>query len=78
MTQVALLEAQQNLAYLVSLVQKGENVVIVEKGTPVAWLTPPATEPLPRRIPGIDVGVFTVPDDFDDPLPDDVLQGFGL
>ncbi len=31
-----------------------------------------------ERIPGIDKGVFTVPDDFDDPLPEEVLQSFGM
>jgi len=30
-----------------------------------------------RRIPGIDAGIFTVPNDFDDPLPEKILQSFG-
>jgi len=30
-----------------------------------------------ERIPGIDAGIFTVPDDFDDPLPEKILQSFG-
>ena len=30
------------------------------------------------RIPGTDVGLFTVPDDFDDPLPEEILQSFGV
>ena len=31
-----------------------------------------------RRIPGADVGLFTVPDDFDDPLPEEILESFGV
>lgn len=31
-----------------------------------------------RRIPGIDAGLFSVPDDFDDPLPEDILESFGV
>jgi hypothetical protein len=31
---------------------------------------------LPERQLGEDRGVFTVPDDFDDPLPDDVQRSF--
>lgn len=28
------------------------------------------------RVPGIDEGCFVVPDDFDDPLPPDILKAF--
>lgn len=31
----------------------------------------------PRRILGQDAGLFDVPEDFDDPLPDAVLEAFG-
>ena len=31
---------------------------------------------LQRRVPGIDEGRFVVPDDFDDPLPADLLEAF--
>lgn len=41
---------------------------------PVARLVP-VNPPRPRRL-GVDRGVFVVPDDFNAPLPDDVLQQF--
>lgn len=78
MTQVALVDAQKNLLHLIALVQKGEEVVIVEEGMPIVCLTLPAPEAPKRRVPGIDIGVFTVPEDFDDPLPEEILQSFGL
>jgi hypothetical protein len=31
---------------------------------------------LKMRVPGIDEGRFVVPDDFDDPLPPDILKAF--
>jgi hypothetical protein len=31
-----------------------------------------------RRIPGIDAEIFTVPDDFDEPLLEEMLQNFGV
>jgi hypothetical protein len=31
---------------------------------------------LKMRVPGIDEGCFVVPDDFDDPLPPDILKAF--
>jgi len=30
-----------------------------------------------RRIFGMDARLFSVPDDFDDPLPEEILQSFG-
>ena len=50
-----------------------EEIVIARAGEPVAKLVPVAA---PQRQLGEDQGVFTVPDDFDDPLPDDVLRSF--
>jgi len=31
---------------------------------------------LEARVPGIDQGKFVVPDDFNDPLPDEILKAF--
>ena len=42
---------------------------MTREGTPVARLVPP-DPPLPDRVPGSAKGMFTVPDDFDDPLED--------
>lgn len=78
MTQVALVDAQKNLLHLIALVQKGEEVIILEEGTPVVRLMLPASQAPKRRIPGIEIGVFTVPEDFDDPLPDELLKSFGV
>ena len=36
----------------------------------------PVEEPLQDRILGQDQGLFTVPDDFNDPLPEDILSDF--
>jgi antitoxin (DNA-binding transcriptional repressor) of toxin-antitoxin stability system len=44
-------------------------VVITRNGEPVARLVPPSG-PLPDRVPGSAKGLFTVPDDFDEPLED--------
>jgi len=51
-------------------VEAGERVVISREGRPVAELRriePAAREPRPY---GLAAGEFTVPDDFDYPLPD--------
>ncbi len=41
----------------------------------MAKLTP-LSKPQANRIPGLDKGVIQIPDDFDTPLPDDLLELF--
>ncbi len=54
---------------------EGETVVVLEKGRPVAEMRPLVTRRIKRPI-GLAKGDFVVPDDFNDPLPNDVLQLF--
>lgn len=56
-------------------VLEGETVIVFEKDRPVAEMRPLATRTGKRPI-GLAKGDFVVPDDFNDPLPDDVLQLF--
>ncbi|TDE89480.1 type II toxin-antitoxin system Phd/YefM family antitoxin [Occultella glacieicola] len=67
-------EAKTRLSELLRLVDAGQEVEIRRGGRPVARLVP-ASLPSERRL-GLDEGVFVVPEDFDEPLPDDVLAGF--
>ena len=54
----------------------GEEITVARAGQPVARLV--AVEPKPSRRPlDLDRGLYEVPDDFDAPLPDEVLAGFG-
>jgi antitoxin (DNA-binding transcriptional repressor) of toxin-antitoxin stability system len=48
--------------------------VIARSGVPVAKLI--AVEARPKRLLGIDAGLLEVPDDFDAPLPRQILDGF--
>jgi prevent-host-death family protein len=72
--QVSVHEAKTHLSRLLRRVAAGEEIVIARSGKPVARLTP-VQEP-ERRTFGIDEGRFEVPDDFNAPLPDDVLESF--
>lgn len=67
--------AKTNLSRLLEAVANGEEVTIAKAGTPIARLVPVQTQ-APRRQLGTLAGTFTVPDDFDDPLPDDILDAF--
>ncbi len=75
MVQVNIHEAETHLSQLLSRVVLGEDIVIVKAGKPIVRLVP-VEEPLQDRILGQDEGLFTVPDDFNDPLPEDILSAF--
>lgn len=74
MTEVNIHEAKTQLSKLLRQVSAGEEIVIARAGKPVAKLIPVDGEP--KRVFGLDKGLFEVPDDFDDPLPDDLLAEF--
>ncbi len=57
------------------LAAAGEEIVIAKAGKPVARLAPLRDRKGPRK-PGILAGRFRVSDDFDAPLPDDLLDAF--
>lgn len=73
-TEVNVHEAKTHLSRLLRQVAAGEEVVIARAGKPVARLVP--VEPRPRRVFGIDRGRFVVPEDFNTPLPEDLLRDF--
>jgi prevent-host-death family protein len=75
MATVNMHEAKTNLSRLVERVLSGEEVVIARHGKPVVRLVPYGDDARPR-VPGAMAGMFEVPDDFDDPLPPNLLAAF--
>jgi prevent-host-death family protein len=69
-------EAKTHLSRLVDDAVAGEEIVIAKAGKPLVKLVPVDGGPRPRRKLGNAEGEFTVPDDFDDPLPDEILALF--
>lgn len=67
-------EAKTHLSRLLDDVAAGEEVVITRRGQPAARLVA-LREPTSRTF-GIDRGRLAVPEDFDAPLDDEVLDGF--
>lgn len=73
---VSLQELQRDPEALLKRVEAGEHLVVIRGGRAVAELRPvAATQPDPRPF-GLCAGVFTVPDDFDAPLPEEILRSF--
>lgn len=75
MTTVGIHQAKTHLSELLRRVAMGEEIVILRGQVPVARLVP--AEPLAaRRKLGMDRGLYEVPDDFDEPLPPEVVAAF--
>jgi prevent-host-death family protein len=72
--EVGVHEAKTNLSALLRRVAGGEEITINSGGRPVAKLVP--VQRGAARVFGRDRGLFEVPDDFDAPLPDDLLNEF--
>ena len=80
-TQVNLYEAKTRLSSLVERAAKGEEIVIAKAGKPMARLIAleGVKELEPRRTFGQNfMGITFIADDWDAPLPEDVLRDFGL
>jgi prevent-host-death family protein len=78
-TQVNLYEAKTQLSSLVDRVAKGEEFVIAKAGKPMAKLVAIGPQlKSPRKSGQNLLGITYVADDFDAPLPEDVLKDFGL
>ncbi len=70
-----LYEAKTRLSELVDQASKGETIVIAKDGKPLARLGP-LPRKKPHRKPGAGQGKVWIADDFDAPLPEDVLASF--
>ena len=76
MAQVNIEDIQRNPSTYLQRVEAGETLLIVRAGKPVAEVKPVVARIDALRPSGLCAGDFTVPDDFDAPLPDDILDAF--
>ncbi len=59
-----------------SRVEMGEEIIIANRGVPVAKLVPYKNNSQSTRPLGAGKGLFTVPEDFNEPLPQEVQKLF--
>jgi antitoxin (DNA-binding transcriptional repressor) of toxin-antitoxin stability system len=69
-------QAPLDLTGLSEAMQTGKEFTIMRDGKAVAKVVPTGGAAKPRRKPGALKGVFTLPDSFFDPLPEDELQAW--
>lgn len=76
MRQVNIHEAKTHLSQLLEDVARGDDIIIARAGKPIARLVAidEDTTPRPR---GLLKGKIWIADDFDAPLPEEILQSFG-
>jgi prevent-host-death family protein len=74
---VSLYNAKTHLSELVEKAAAGTEIIISKSGKPKARLVPLETEDLKQlRVPGKGKGQVWISDDFDDPLPPEILALF--
>ncbi len=69
--------AKTHLSSLVEEAAAGEEIILAKAGKPVARLVP-LEKPDFRKSFGILNGKIRISDDFDAPLPPEILKGFGI
>ena len=68
-------DAKTHFSRLLDRAQEGQEFVIAKAGRPVARLGALARPGKKRRL-GLLDGKFRIPDDFNEPLPDEVIAAF--
>ncbi|BBD53050.1 type II toxin-antitoxin system Phd/YefM family antitoxin [Planktothrix agardhii] len=67
---------KKNLSELLSRVELGEEIIISNQGVAIAKLIPFRPSSNRRASLGQDQGKFIIPDDFNEPLPQEILAAF--
>ena len=76
MITICIEDIQRDLLGYLRQVEAGETVVVLRADQPIAEIKPIASSARVLRPFGLCAGEFTVPDDFDAPLPEDLLRQF--
>lgn len=76
MIQVNLEDIKKDISTFIQNVECGEKLILISSGKPVAEVNPLSDESNKLRPYALCADEFEVPDDFDDPLPNDILASF--
>jgi antitoxin (DNA-binding transcriptional repressor) of toxin-antitoxin stability system len=70
-------DAKTNLSAYVARLREGDSIVLCRRNKPVAEIRPLPRRQAGRRPIGLAAGTFSVPSSFFEPLPEEVVRGFG-
>ena len=69
-------EAKTHLSRYLEKLKKGETIILCKRNEPIAEIRPLPVHSNRKRPIGLAKGQLTIPKEFFDPLPDDVIQAF--
>lgn len=69
-------EAKTHLSKLLHRVMAGEEIIIAKSGKPVARIVPIEQKSAILRVPGSAKGKLVIPEDFNQSLPDEIIDLF--
>ena len=75
-TTISVHEIQRDPLGILRRVEEGETLLIVRDEQPVAEIKPAPAQARHQRPYGLCAGKFTVPGDFDQPLPETIIREF--
>lgn len=76
MSTATLQELHSDPLSVLSRVEAGEHIIVTSANQPVIELRPIPRKLIKKRPIGLAQGEFVVPDDFNEPLPEEVLKRF--
>jgi len=76
MTEVSIEEIKRDVLAFLHRVEAGETLVVLQAGKPLAEVKPLTPLKNGLRPFGLCAGEFVVPDDFDEPLPEEIIREF--
>ena len=78
MIEIKIDDIQSDTSSFIKLIQEGNILVIVQGDRPIAEIKPiqSSTSSKQLRPFGLCAGEFVVPDDFNEPLPDEIINQF--
>ena len=69
-------EAKTHLSRYLEKLKKGETILLCKRNEPIAEIRPLPTHPHRKRPIGLTKGQLTIPKEFFDPLPKEIIQTF--
>lgn len=76
MITISVEEMERDLRNYLHRVEAGETITVTQAEQPMAEIKPATSNAKPLRPFGLCAGEFIVPDNFDDPLPEEIIREF--
>ena len=69
-------KAKTPLSHYLEKLKKGETIILCKRNEPIAEIRPLPSQPIRKRPIGLAKGLLTIPKEFFDSLPEQIIQAF--